>query len=154
MSTLRPRAGSVSGTHSFTSGSELHTANPSPVSLTNLQARPTSMDSLQMNAPLAGSPSASLSGSSRISTRGELAVPQPVVAPRSGWHNMPPLDPPNYYIPKYKQRPAPVQRRNLAGDQPLTRSSSTSSLDSLDSSAGGLRPVSQLTNEGDLSYLR
>ena len=32
----RTRVGSVSGTHSFTSGSGLHAANPSPVSLTNL----------------------------------------------------------------------------------------------------------------------
>ena len=69
-----------------------------------------------MNAPVARSPSASLSASSRDSTRGDVAVPQPVAAPRSGWHDMPPLDPPNYYILNYKQRPVPVQRRNLAGD--------------------------------------
>ena len=61
---------------------------------------------------------------------------------------MPPLDPPYYYIPNYKHRPVPVQRRNLAGDRPLSRSSSTSSLDSLDSSSGVSRPATRLTNEG------
>ena len=101
-----------------------------------------------MNAPVARSLSVSLSGSSRVSTRGDVAVLQPVAAPRSGWHNMPPLNPPSYYIPNYKQRPVPAQRRNLAGDHPLSRSASTSSLDSLDSSSRNLRPVSRLTNEG------
>ena len=38
----RPRVGSASGTHSFTSGSGLQAANPPPVSLTNLRARTTS----------------------------------------------------------------------------------------------------------------
>ena len=52
----------------------------------------------RMNAPVArSSPSGSVS--SKVSTRGEVAVPQPIAAPRSGWHDMPPLDPPNYYIP-------------------------------------------------------
>ena len=145
----RPRAGSVSGTHSFTSGSGLHAANPPPVALTNLRARTTSLDWFRPPNQLERSPSvSSLSGSSRVPTRGELAVPQPVPAPRSGWHSMPPLEPPNYFIPNYKQHPLPQQRRNLAGDRPLSRSSSTSSLDSLDSSVGDIRAASRLTNEG------
>ena len=145
----RPRVGSVSGTHSFTLGSGLHAANPPPVALTNLRARTTSLDSFRLNSQLERSPSvSSLSGSSRVPTRGELAVPQPVAAPRSGWHPMPPLEPPSYFIPNYKQRPVPQQRRNLVGDRPLTRSSSTSSLDSLDSSVGDVRSASRMTNEG------
>ena len=144
----RPRAGSVSGTHSFTSGSGMQAVNPPPVALTNLRAKATSMDSLRPVSPLDKSSSPSLSGSSKVSTRGEVAVPQPVAAPRSGWQDMPPVDLPQYFIPKYKQRPVATQQRNLAGDRPLSRSSSTSSLESLDSSAGTSRSASRGTNEG------
>ncbi len=148
----RPRVGSASGTHSFTSGSGPQAANLPPVSLTNLRARTTSLDSFQPPNPIQRSPSvsslASLPGSSGVPTRGAIAVPRPVPAPRSGWHPMPPLEPPNYFIPNYKQRPVPQQRRNLAGDRPLSRSSSTSSLDSLDSSFGDVRSASRITNEG------
>ena len=171
----RLRAGSVSGTPSISSATGTRMANPSPVALTNLRARPASFDSYQMNSPLArpssssaarlpsGSTSGSASGSSRISTRGQVAVPQsvvpqpvvpqpiglpPVPAPRSGWRDMPPLDPPSYYIHDFKKRPSPAVRRNLAGDRPLTRSYSSTSLDSLDSSPGNSRSPSRLTNEG------
>ena len=143
----RSRIGSVSGTHSFTSGSGLHAANPPPVSLTNLRARPTSIDSFRMNSPVVRTPSSGSLSSPGSTGRGAV-VPQPVPAPRSGWHPMPPLDPPNYFIPKYKDRPVPVQRRNLAGDRPLSRSSSTSSLNSLDTSIDSSRPATRLTNEG------
>ena len=119
------------------------------MALTNLRARTTWLDSFRPTSQLERSLSmSSLSGSSRVLTRGELAVPQPVAAPRSGWHPMPPLEPPNYFIPNYKQRPVTQQRRNLAGDRPLSRSSSTSSLDSLDSSLGDVRSASCMTNEG------
>ena len=119
------------------------------MALTNLRARTTSLDSFQPPNQLQRSPSvSSLSGSSGVPTRGALAVPQPVPAPRSGWHPMPPLETPNYFIPNYKQRPVPQQRRNLAGDRPLSRSSSTSSLDSMDSSGGNVRAASRLTNKG------
>ena len=144
----RPRPGSASGTYSLTLGSGLQAVQAPLVALTNLQAKTTSLDSFRMNSQLDRSPSASSSGSLRIPTREAPAVPQPVPAPRSGWHPMPPLEPPNYYIPNYKQRPVPQQRRNLAGDRPLSRSSSTSSLDSLDTSVGSSRPSSAMTNEG------
>ena len=144
----RLRTGSASGTHSLTSGSGPPAAQAPPVALTNIRARPTSLDSFRLNSQLDRSPSLSPSGTSRISASGVPAVPQPVPAPRSGWHPMPPLDPPNYYIPNYKQRPVPQQRRNLAGDRPLTRSSSTSSLASLDTSFGESRSSSRMTNEG------
>ena len=163
----RTRAGSVSGTHSFTSGSGLHAANPPQVTLTNLRARTGSLESVRVNNPVGGSPTSSLAGSSRISTRGEVAVPQPLAVPqpgspprsgwqplpqieppRTGWHPMPPLETPQYFIPRYKKRPASQQRQNLAGDRPLSRSSSTSSLDSLDPSSGSSRTSSRMTNEG------
>ena len=144
--TTRARVGSVSGTHSFTSSSGLHAANPSPVALTNLRARPTSLDSYKMNAPVARS-SSSVSGSSKVSTRGEVAVPQPVATPHSGWHDMPPWNQSHYYIPSVKDRPIRA-RRNLPGDRALTRSASSTSLNSLDSSSANSRPGSQLSNEG------
>ena len=157
----RTGLGSVSGTHSFTSGSGLHAANPPPVSLTNLRARTGSLDSIPTRTQMGGSPASSLAGSSRTLTRGEVAVPQPVSPPRSGWqplpqvepprsgwHPMPPLETPQYFIPRYKQRPASQQRQNLAGDRPLTRSHSTSSLESIDPSSGGSRSPSRITNEG------
>ena len=162
----RTGLGSVSGTHSFTSGSGLHAANPPPVSLTNIRARTGSLESIPTHRQLGGSPALSLAGSSRTLTGGGLALPQPVVPqpgspprsgwkplpqvepPRTGWHPMPPLETPQYYIPKYKQRPASQQRQNLAGDRPLTRSSSTSSLESIDPSSGSSRSSSRMTNEG------
>ena len=102
----------------------VHVGYSPPVSLTNLHARPSSLDSYRMNPTLARS-SSSASSSFHTAQGREAsrpispAVPQPASSPKSGWHDMPPLEPPYAYSPK-GYRPVPA-RRNLIGDQPFVK---------------------------------
>ena len=91
----------------------VHVGYSPPVSLTNLRARPSSLDSYRMNPTLArSSSSASTSfhtAQGRESSRPiSPVVPQPAASPKSGWHDMPPLEPPYAYSPK-GYRPVPAR---------------------------------------------
>ena len=135
----------------------VHVGYSPPVSLTNLRARASSLDSARQRPTLVRSSSSS--SSSFQTAQGREAsqslspvVPQPASslaassAPRSGWHDMPPLEPPYAYSPR-GYRPVPA-RRNLIGDQALTRSNSITSLDSsVSSGMTDSRPPTRLTNE-------
>ena len=153
MSADRPALGSRVGSPSLSKATGVHIGYSPPVSLTNLRARPFSLDSHRMNPSMAKS-SSSVSSSFQTAPGREVsvsrpispAVPQLASPPKSGWHDMPPLEPPYAFSPK-GYRPVPA-RRNLIGDQPLTRSNSVTSLDSIiGSRTSDSRPPSRITNE-------
>ena len=130
------------GLQALSSATGPQPVNQAPVSLTSLPARPTSLDSYRMNPQLIGS---SASSSSRLSQVRDVAVPQPMGQPKQGWFDMPPVNPSHAYaLSGYRPIPG---RRNLFMEQPLTRTSSSLSLDSsmTRSSKPGSRP--QLTNK-------
>ena len=103
----RPTPRSRAASPSLSTATGVHIGYSPPVSLTNLRARPSSLDSYRMNPTLARS-SSSASNSYHTAPGREVslsrpispAVPQPVSSPKSGWHDMPPLEPPYTYSPK------------------------------------------------------
>ena len=153
MSAGRPALGSRAGSPSLSTATGVDIGYSPPVSLTNLRARASSLDSYRMNPSMAKS-SSSVSSYFQTAPGREVSVsqpispvvPQPASPPRSGWHDMPLLEPPYAFLPK-GYRPVPT-RRNLIGDQPLTRSNSVTSLDSsIGSRTSDSRPPSRITNE-------
>ena len=142
-SSNRARMGSLSRTPSLSSATGLQMPDRPPVSLTNIRVRPSSLDSYRINTQLGRTSSSS---SSRLSQVRDVAVPQPMGQPRQGWFDMPPLNPPYAYSPSTGCRPIPA-KRNPFTDRPLTRTSSSTLLDSGVSKTSNPLLKPQVTNE-------